>query len=75
MNITEIAAVALINPVPVIVSKSNGLAEVSLRAVMVMLPDVAAVMVMVAEPDLVVLAVLVAVMVTGLVAGMVLGAV
>ena len=59
MNITEIAAVALINPVPVIVSKSNGLAEVSLRAVMVMLPDVAAVMVMVAEPDLVVLAVLV----------------
>jgi hypothetical protein len=73
VNTTEIAKVPAVNPVPVMVSGSNGLAEASLSAVIVSTVD-AAVMVTEAAPDFVVSSVLVAVMLTGFVVGTALGA-
>jgi hypothetical protein len=75
MNITEIACVLAANPVPVTVSVARGLMAVEPSVEMVMPPDEAAVMVTEVEPDFVVSSVLVAVTVTGFVAGTALGAV
>jgi hypothetical protein len=74
VKMTEIASVPWLKAVPVIVSESKGLAVVSLSAVIEGVPD-ATVIVRVDDPDLVVSAVLTAVMVTGFVLGTALGAV
>jgi hypothetical protein len=74
VNITEIAAVPSLNPVPVIVSESNELPVVSLSE-LIWSSGEAVVIVTVAEPDCVVSWTLVAVTVTGLVLGIELGAV
>jgi len=74
MNITEIARVPSSNPVPVIVSGSNGLPVVSLSE-LIWGADDAATTVTAADADFVMSATLVAVTVTGFVLGTALGAV
>jgi len=74
VNTTEIAKVPSLNPVPVMVSGSNGLAEISLSE-LIWSSDDTAVIVTVAEADFVVSATLVSVTVTGFVVGTALGAV